>query len=77
VRGGLTRRASAAFGLLAVLAGSVFTVLVFTLGDQRDARALARNSRAEVAAADRILQLVLDLETGQRGFVITRRTRFL
>jgi signal transduction histidine kinase len=77
VRGGLTRRASAAFGLLAVLVGAVFTVLVLTLGDQRDARVLARKARAEVAAGDRILQLVLDLETGQRGFVITRRTRFL
>jgi signal transduction histidine kinase len=77
VRGGLTRRATAAFGLLALLVGSAFTVLVVTLADQRDARTVARNSRAEVAAADRILQIVLDLETGERGYVITRRTRFL
>jgi signal transduction histidine kinase len=77
VRGGLIRRASAAFGILALLVGSVFAILVLTLAEQRDARTLARNSRAQVAAADRILQIVLDLETGQRGYVITRRTRFL
>jgi signal transduction histidine kinase len=77
VSGGLTRRATAAFGLLALLVGSVFAVLVITLAEQRDARNLARSSRSEVAVADRILQSVLDLETGQRGFVITRRTRFL
>jgi signal transduction histidine kinase len=77
VRGGLTRRAGAAFGLLALLVGAVFAVLVITLGDQRHARDLARKSRAEVAAADRILPLALDLETGLRGFIITRRTRFL
>jgi signal transduction histidine kinase len=63
--------------LLALLVGAVFAVLVLTLADQRHARNLARNSRAEVASADRILQLVLDLETGQRGFIITRTARFL
>jgi signal transduction histidine kinase len=63
--------------LIAVLVGAVFVVLVVTLGAQRDARNIARHSRAQVAATDRILQIVLDLETGQRGFVMTRRTRFL
>ena len=77
MRAGLTRRASAALGLLALLVGTVLTVLVVTLSDQRAASELTRTSRAEVAAADRILQLVLDLETGQRGYVITRRSRFL
>jgi signal transduction histidine kinase len=77
VSGGLTRRATAAFGLLALLVGSTFAVLILTLADQRDARNLARNSRAEVSSADRILPIVLDLETGQRGFIITREPRFL
>jgi signal transduction histidine kinase len=77
VRGGLTRRATAAFGVLGVLVGTAFGVLVLTLAEQRDARTLARSSRAEVAAADKVLQIVLDLETGQRGYLLTHRERFL
>jgi signal transduction histidine kinase len=77
VSGGLTRRAIVAFGVLALLVGSAFAVLILTLADQRDARNVARNSRAQLASVDRILPLVLDLETGQRGFIITRKTRFL
>jgi signal transduction histidine kinase len=66
-----------AFGLLALLVGGIFGILLLTLADQRDARTLARSSRAQVTVADRLLQLVVDLETGQRGFIITRSARFL
>ncbi|HEV7884813.1 MAG TPA: CHASE3 domain-containing protein, partial [Solirubrobacteraceae bacterium] len=77
MRAGLTRRAMTAFGLLALLVGGIFGILLLTLADQRDARTLARSSRAQVTVADGLLQLVVDLETGQRGFVITRSARFL
>jgi signal transduction histidine kinase len=45
--------------------------------EQRDARTLARHSRAELAEAERLVKLIVDVETGQRGFTITRDERFL
>jgi signal transduction histidine kinase len=77
VRGGLTLRTVLASGLLALLVGSVFTVLLVAVVDQRRSRDRTVESRAELASADGILKLVIDLETGQRGFVITREERFL
>jgi hypothetical protein len=49
-----------AFGLLALLVGGIFGILLLTLADQRDAWTLARSSRAQVTVADRLLQLVVD-----------------
>jgi hypothetical protein len=46
-----------AFGLLALLVGGIFGILLLTLADQRDAWTLARSSRAQVTVADRLLQL--------------------
>jgi signal transduction histidine kinase len=76
-RGGLTRRTVLASGLLALLIGGVFTMLVVTSYDQRDARRLSRHSRAELAQAEALLKLIVDAETGTRGFVITRAEHFL
>jgi signal transduction histidine kinase len=75
--GGLTRRTVLASTLLALLIGGVFLVLLLANFEQRDARRLARHSRTEVADAQRLLRLLVDLETGQRGFVITRVDSFL
>ena len=66
-----------ASGLLALLVGAVFAVLLLANLDQRESQRLARHTRNELAAAERLLKLVVDLETGQRGFVITREERFL
>jgi signal transduction histidine kinase len=77
MRGGLTLRTVLASGLLALLLGGVFTVLLLTNLDQRDARTESRHARAELAAAERLLKLLIDVETGQRGFVITGEERFL
>ena len=43
----------------------------------RDSARLATHSRQELTRADGVEKLVIDLETGQRGFVITRQERFL
>jgi signal transduction histidine kinase len=73
----LTLRTGLASALLALLIASVFAVLLEASLDQREARRDARHSRAQLARAQGLLQLVVDLETGQRGFVITGRQRFL
>ena len=75
--GGLTRRVMLAIAALVVLIGGAFTVLLVALDSMRDSGALARHSRVELSAADRLEKLVVDLETGQRGFVITHDPRFL
>jgi signal transduction histidine kinase len=77
VRRGLTLRVVLASVLLATVVGSVFTVLLVAVEDQRRSRDRTIQSRAQLTAADGLLKLVIDLETGQRGFVITREERFL
>ena len=62
---------------LVVLIGGAFAVLLVALDSMRDSGALARHSRVELSAADRLEKRVVDLETGQRGFVITHEPRFL
>jgi CHASE3 domain sensor protein len=63
--------------LLALLMGSAFTVLLLAISDLRASGRLLTHSREANASADRLEELVIDLETGVRGFVITRQERFL
>jgi signal transduction histidine kinase len=63
--------------LLALLVGSAFTVLLLAISDLRASGRLLTHSREANASADRLEELVIDLETGVRGFVITRQERFL
>jgi signal transduction histidine kinase len=74
---GLTLRTILASALLALTIGSAFAVLLVAVVDQREARSQALHSRAQLASSDTLLTLLSDLETGQRGFVITREERFL
>ena len=75
--GGLTRKTVFASALIAVLVGGAFAVMASAISEQRDSAALATRSEEAIAAADRLERLVLDLETGQRGYLITRQRRFL
>jgi signal transduction histidine kinase len=63
--------------LLALLVGSAFTVLLVAISDLRASGRLLTHSREASASADRLEEFVIDLETGVRGFVITRQERFL
>jgi signal transduction histidine kinase len=76
-KAGLTRRTVLASGLLALLIGGAFAVLLVATLDQRHAQKLSGHSRTELVDAEGLLKLVVDLETGVRGFVITREERFL
>jgi signal transduction histidine kinase len=77
VKGGLTRRAIIASVLLAIIVAAAFAVLLRSIYRERDAAKLARHSQVVLATANRLERLVLDLETGQRGFLITGDESFL
>jgi signal transduction histidine kinase len=66
-----------ASGLLALLVGAAFAVLLSSVADLRALERRARRSEEVLVEANRMERLVVDLESGQRGFVITGRDRFL
>jgi signal transduction histidine kinase len=66
-----------ASGLLATLVGAAFAILLLTVDELRASTDLRRQTREELVAADEVEKLVIDLETGVRGFAITREERFL
>jgi CHASE3 domain sensor protein len=66
-----------ACGVLALLVGGAFVFLLVTVTDLRHSTELRQHTREELRAADALEKLVIDLETGLRGFVITREERFL
>jgi signal transduction histidine kinase len=63
--------------LLALLVGSAFAVLVAAISDQRSEAGLATRSQETLSLTNRLERLVLDLESGQRGFLVTGDARFL
>ncbi|MGH2940440.1 MAG: CHASE3 domain-containing protein [Solirubrobacterales bacterium] len=70
-------RLAAASSLLALIIGATFGLLLVAIEDVRKTSRLADRSRIALTAADGVGELVLDLETGARGFVITKQERFL
>ncbi|OAH15416.1 oxygen sensor histidine kinase NreB [Streptomyces jeddahensis] len=74
---GLTSLTIAASGLLALLIGVAFAVLLWAIADANSSTSARRASRTALVEAGNLEQLVLDLETGQRGFLITKREEFL
>ncbi|HWH19449.1 MAG TPA: CHASE3 domain-containing protein, partial [Solirubrobacterales bacterium] len=70
-------RLAAASGVLAILIGVTFGLLLIAIDDVRKENRLADRSRASLTASDGVGELVLDLETGARGFVITGQEPFL
>jgi len=73
----LSTRVMAASALLAIMIAGIFTVLAFAVRDLSDAA--GRQARAKDVVADTmgLQKLVIDLETGVRGFVITGDESFL
>jgi signal transduction histidine kinase len=74
---GLTGRIVAAGTILLVLIAGGFAGLFLAIGDLRSADAHVSQAATELRAANRIERLLVDMETGLRGFVITREERFL
>jgi CHASE3 domain sensor protein len=77
VSGGLALRMAVASSVLALLVGTAFVVLLLAISDLRTSGRLVTHSQEASTAADRLEELVIDLETGVRGFVIARQERFL
>jgi signal transduction histidine kinase len=77
VSGGLTRRMAVASGLLALVVSAAFVVLLISVEDLRTSERLALHSQEVLTAANQLERLVVDVETGQRGFVITNKEKFL
>ena len=74
---GLTARMLLASGLLMLVLGAAFTVLLVAVADLRESARVARNSEEVLATANEVERLIVDLETGVRGFVLTREEGFL
>jgi signal transduction histidine kinase len=74
---GLIRRTVVAGGVLALVVGVAFTVVLLAIGDLHDSAVLASESDRVTAAGNRLERLIIDIETGLRGFLITGEDRFL
>ncbi|MEV7077921.1 CHASE3 domain-containing protein [Streptomyces sp. NPDC093516] len=74
---GLTGLTVAASALLALLIGLAFAVLLWAISDANSSVSARRASRTALVEAGAMEQLLLDLEDGQRGFVITKQETFL
>ncbi|MGA8115316.1 MAG: CHASE3 domain-containing protein [Actinocatenispora sp.] len=77
MRGGLIRRMIIASALLATILGGVFAFLIYAVTVQRNAAESARHTQQTLAVANKLERLVVDVETGERGYVLTQRPVFL
>ncbi len=76
-RGRLTRRTVAVCVLLSAIIGSAFFLLVLAIEGLGESERRANHSLESLIAASRLERLVIDVETTQRGFIITGDPRFL
>src|SRR5512132_331109 len=75
--GGIAERMLLASVALALVVGAAFAILLVPIQDARNAERSALHSQDVLIAAHGLEQRVLDLETGQRGFILTRQPQFL
>ena len=75
--GSLTRRAVAVSVLLSAAIGGVFFLLTLAIDGLRESESRANHALEVLVAANRLERLAIDIETGERGFIITGDARFL
>jgi signal transduction histidine kinase len=75
--GRLTRRTAAASALLSVVIGGAFFLLALAIDALRESKGRANHALEVRAAAKQMERLVVDIETSQRGFIVTGDTRLL
>lgn len=76
-RVGLSGRIITASALLAVIIAATFAVLLTSVIELRGQERRARESEDVLVATNRLERLIVDLEDGQRGFLLTGSTQFL
>jgi CHASE3 domain sensor protein len=75
--GSLTQRSLVVSILLSAIIGSAFFLLTLAVEALRDSESRANHALEVLVAANRLERLAIDVETTQRGFVITGDQRFL
>jgi CHASE3 domain sensor protein len=75
--GRLIRRTVAVSVLLSAVIGAAFSLLMLAIDDLRDSEERAKHALEVLVAANRLERLVIDIESTQRGFIITGEPRFL
>jgi signal transduction histidine kinase len=76
-RGGLARRTLISGALLALIGGAAFAVVLSSVADLHESERRARRSQEVLVVAHHLERLVVDLETGLRGYIITGQPQFL
>ncbi|MFB9832918.1 sensor histidine kinase [Actinoallomurus acaciae] len=76
-RWSLTARLAMASALLSLLVGGVFSYLILAIAGMRDAATLDRYSQRTLASAYDLERIVIDLEAGGRGYLLTGDEAFL
>ncbi|WP_269857367.1 SpoIIE family protein phosphatase [Streptomyces sp. RPT161] len=74
---GLVPLTAVSGGLLAALIGLAFMLLLLSIIDLGESTASERHTHTALTQARTVEGLIVDLETGQRGFVITGQNQFL
>ena len=77
MRDTLGKRLLVASGVLAVMLALIFATMLIAIGDLRDSGRKARESQQKIAAANALQALLLNLESSERGYVITLQEPFL
>ncbi|MEV5967522.1 CHASE3 domain-containing protein [Kribbella sp. NPDC051952] len=76
-RFGLSGRIIIASALLAAIIGATFAVLLTSVTELRGLERSAKQSEDVLVATNRLERLIVDLEDGQRGFLLTGSDQFL
>jgi signal transduction histidine kinase len=74
---GLTSLTIVASGLLALLIGVGFAILLWAIADANNSTSARRASRSALVEAGEMELLLVDMETGLRGYLITGRADYL
>lgn len=77
MRAGLTRRMAIASALLALLTSAVFLALLLAVDDQRDSARRSQHAQEVLVTTSHLERLLVDAETGTRGYLLTGDERFL
>src|SRR5437763_16754778 len=77
MRFGLVPRILLAGGIVVALLAVEFVLVLRSLQQVRDLTRAEQRAEQSIVAASRLEKLILDVESGTRGYVITRDRRFL